>query len=457
MSLFSPDGAAFIAKEYANMPFKTNHTPCFLIILSTLTSTMLWPVERSFGQGAGAPSKSRVRQTPEERAVEKQKAIDLQNELASIRQKNFGMLPEGDVSEVGKRYQAAFDGFREAAVSLNQVQMTFHLSTKLTQAFKDQINDQWQSALHKGHLAKENWLKVAAETFANDSKKYAVIGETLCAMMLTDVEQDRMDGWLEAAKAVVNSGKFEKEDVLRAASLVGYANSDFDFTEDCLVRSEKFHDANETKPKFVGEISSLREKWARELEFRKKEAEKNDNPQVEIITSKGRMVLELYEDSAPETVKSFIYLIEHNFFSRKSFFRVEKHLVAQTGCEKGDGTGDAGYTIPSEASLPDQRDHFRGSIAMALGSDANGKVLPETGSSQVYFVFLPMSHLDGSYTVFGRIIEGQETISTLRVLNLADPAQKKEGKQPDVILSAKVVRKRDTEYKPKILAGKLPK
>ena len=335
--------------------------------------------------------------------------------------------------------------------------MNFHMTTTFSQEFKDQVNEKWQAAMHNGHLAKENWLKVAAETFASDNDKYAVIGETLCAMMLTDVELDRMDGWLEAAKAVVNSKKFEKEDVLQAASLVGYASCDFDFTQDCLTRSEQFHAPSETKPKFVGELNDLREKWARELEFRKIEAEKNDNPRVEINTTKGRIVLELYEDSAPETVKSFIYLVERGFFSRKSFFRVEKHLCAQFGCEKGDGKGDAGYTIASEVGLPGHRDHFRGTISMALGTDTNGKIMPETGSSQVYFSFLPMSHMDGNYTVFGRIIEGQETMNTFRVMNLADPAKKKEGLQPDVIIYAKVLRKRDTEYKPQIVAGKRPK
>jgi cyclophilin family peptidyl-prolyl cis-trans isomerase len=65
--------------------------------------------------------------------------------------------------------------------------------------------------------------------------------------------------------------------------------------------------------------------------------------------------------------------------------------------------------------------------------------------------------MDGKHTVFGRVVEGQETLSFFRVMNLGEEAQRKEGKQPDLILSAKVLRKRDTLYKPKIIAGKLPK
>ncbi len=451
--LISPFGAAFIVKEYANMPSKTNRMRFFFLILSAVASLFAWRAEQTSSQEVT----QRKKQTPEERAAEKQRVFEMQNEIAMKRQKKFGLLPANDDSEIGKKYQAAFEGFRKAAVDLNQVQMDFHLASQFPQSFKDQINQDWQQAMHHGFSAKASWLKAAGETFASDPDKYITIGESLSEMMLSDVELDRMDGWLEAAKSIVNSKKFERENVLRAATLIAYANSDFDFSEQCLARSEAFHSEKESKPWFTGEISSVRAKWERELAFRKQEAETNDNPRVEFVTTKGRLVMELFEDTAPETVKSFIYLVERGFYNRKSFFRVEKHLCAQTGCEKGDGTGDAGYTIPGEAKLTNHRDHFRGSIAMALGSDEAGRIQSETGSSQIYFAFLPMSHLDGNYTVFGRVIDGIETMNCFRVLNLADAAQRKEGKRPDSIITCKVLRKRDTVYKPKILAGKLPK
>ena len=438
------------------MPIKTNRMTCFLLVLSALSVSVFLSDGRVQGQDTPAP-KAQKRLTPEQRAAEKQKAAELQNQMAKMRQKSFGLLPEGDSSEIGKRYQAAFDRFRDAAVELNQVQLKFHLTTNLSDEFKKNITDQWQAAVHQGQIAKEEWLKVAAETFNSDPEKYSQIGDTLCSMMLSDVELDRLDGWLEAAKAVVNSKKFESEEVLLGACLIAYSNADFEFTEECLKRSEAIPSGSDKKPRFINDVNRAREKWEREVEIRKKEAEKNDNPRVEFLTTKGRMVLELYEDSAPESVKSFIYLVERGFYDRKSFFRVEKHLVAQTGCEQGDGTGDAGYRIVRESELPGHRDHFRGSVAIALGTDKSGNIMPETGSSQIYFCFLPMSQLDGSYTVFGRVIEGQETMNHLRLLNLADPEQKKAGKAPDFVVSAKVLRKRSTEYKPQITSGKLPR
>ncbi len=452
-----------IATEYANMPFQTNRIPAFFVILIAGSGLFGLEMERSIAQNQNSPQKTvtnappKKSLTPEERAAEKQRSLQLRNEIALKRQKTFGMLPEGDDSEVGKKYQSALNQFRESAVELNQVQMSFHLAENFTPAFRDQISREWQEGIHKSFLAKANWLKVAGETYSSDPDKYIAIGETLCEMLLSDVELDRTDGWLEAAKAIVNSMKFEREDLLRAAGLIAYASSDFDFTDECMARVQKFH-PEEVQSQFMAEIHGVRGKWTRELEIRQREAEKNDNPRVEFITSKGKIVMELYEDSAPETVKSFIYLVEHGFFNRKSFFRVEKHICAQTGCDKGNGTGDAGYVIPSEVDNPNRRDHFRGSMAMALGTDSKtGQVLPDTGSSQFYFSFLPMPQLDGKHTVFGRIVEGQETMNFFRVMNLGEEAQRKEGKEPDVIISSRVVRKRDTVYTPRILAGKLPK
>ena len=315
------------------MLIKTNRIPCFLLVLAALSYLVFLPAGRLLSQDNGS-NKAKKQLSPEERAAEKRKAAELQNEMAKLRQRSFGLVPEGDDSEIGKRYTAAFTRFREATVDLNQVQLQFHLTTDLSEEFKAKINDQWQVAIHQAQLAKENWLKVAAETYLSDLQKYAQIGDTLCAMLLADVELDRLDGWLEAAKAITSTEKYESLEVLKGACLIGYANADFEFTEQCINRMDKLQ-SDEKKPKFVNDIQNAKEKWAREVEIRKKEAEKNDNPRVEFLTSKGRMVLELYEDSAPETVKSFIYLVEHGFYNRKTFFESKNTWSRRPVANKG--------------------------------------------------------------------------------------------------------------------------
>ncbi|MCX7805819.1 MAG: peptidylprolyl isomerase, partial [Planctomycetota bacterium] len=72
------------------------------------------------------------------------------------------------------------------------------------------------------------------------------------------------------------------------------------------------------------------------------------NPLVSLKTNRGEIVLELYEDSAPNTVANFIELVEKGFYNGLKFHRVIKDFMIQGGCPKGDGTGDPGYRFADE-------------------------------------------------------------------------------------------------------------
>lgn len=123
-----------------------------------------------------------------------------------------------------------------------------------------------------------------------------------------------------------------------------------------------------------------------------------------IETEKGSVVIALFPEEAPLTVANFIKLARQGFFSGLSFHRVVPNFVAQSGCPRGDGWGGPGYTIRCEVNpLPYQR----GSVGMAL----SGK---DTGGSQFFITHSPEPHLDGTYTVFGQVIEGMEVVDQLK-------------------------------------------
>ena len=110
--------------------------------------------------------------------------------------------------------------------------------------------------------------------------------------------------------------------------------------------------------------------------------------------------------------------------------------MAQGGCPKGDGTGGPGYKIYCECQRDDFRHHFTGTLSMAHA----GK---DTGGSQFFLTFRPTPHLDGRHTAFGRVIEGLEVLPRLQ---RRDPQRSRV--EPDKILRAEVVRKRDHDYQP---------
>jgi cyclophilin family peptidyl-prolyl cis-trans isomerase len=156
-------------------------------------------------------------------------------------------------------------------------------------------------------------------------------------------------------------------------------------------------------------------------------------PQVTLDTTKGKVVLELFEDDAPNTVANFVNLVEKGFYDGVVFHRVIDKFMAQGGDPTGSGGGGPGYTIKCECTKPGYRKHERGAISMAhAGRD--------TGGSQFFITFVATPHLDGNHTVFGRVVEGMENVDKL---NRTDA-----GKKADSITKATVVRKRDHEYKP---------
>ena len=124
------------------------------------------------------------------------------------------------------------------------------------------------------------------------------------------------------------------------------------------------------------------------------------NPRVSMKTSKGEMVIELFADAAPNTVKNFLDLTNKGYYNGLSFHRVIPNFMIQGGCPKGDGTGGPGYKINCEIN-PNK--HQRGSLSMAHAG-------PNTGGSQFFICHSPQGHLDGVHTVFGKVIENVDVV-----------------------------------------------
>lgn len=122
-----------------------------------------------------------------------------------------------------------------------------------------------------------------------------------------------------------------------------------------------------------------------------------------VQTSRGAFVILLQPAEAPLNVDNFVMLARKGFFNGLSIHRVVPNFVIQGGDPRGDGNGGPGYQIRCEINeLP----YDRGAVGMAL----SGK---DTGGSQWFVTHSPQPHLDGGYTVFGRVITGMEIVDTI--------------------------------------------
>ena len=122
-------------------------------------------------------------------------------------------------------------------------------------------------------------------------------------------------------------------------------------------------------------------------------------------TEKGEVVLQLYPDKAPLAVNSFVFLARGGWYDGITFHRVLPDFVAQTGDPSGTGQGNPGYLFNNEIDPALQFDQA-GIVGMAnFGPDTNG--------SQFFITYAPAPNLDGSYTIFGKVLSGMEVLEEL--------------------------------------------
>lgn len=117
------------------------------------------------------------------------------------------------------------------------------------------------------------------------------------------------------------------------------------------------------------------------------------------------MRAELYPETAPETVKNFIELVEKGFYDGTIFHRVIPGFMIQGGDPTGTGTGGPGHSIKGEFSsngFENNLKHDRGVLSMARSMH------PDSAGSQFFIMVAKSPHLDGQYAAFGKVIEGIE-------------------------------------------------
>ncbi len=137
------------------------------------------------------------------------------------------------------------------------------------------------------------------------------------------------------------------------------------------------------------------------------------NPTATITFSNGvEIVIRLYYDKAPNTVRNFIYLAESGFYDGLTIHRVVKYNLIQMGDPNGDGTGDPGYYIegefPNNGYRKNDLSMTEGMVAMArFGSSNDDSAYYDTAGSQFFITLRDKSaDYDGDYAVFGKVIRG---------------------------------------------------
>jgi cyclophilin family peptidyl-prolyl cis-trans isomerase len=252
---------------------------------------------------------------------------------------------------------------------------------------------------------------VADEDFAMVAVACEIVSARKDSSLLTDIveayrknlnerENDFKLSWLEAAKALVDSGSVAKEDG-RVSALLELGLAD----PDRLIRKKAIELGQSLGKDFSNRLGAFLPVIQEDSVLDYVHLLQEYHVFVTLATDQGDVTIELLGEQAPRTAANFWRLCAKGYFSGRAFHRVVPNFVVQDGCNRGDGWGGPGYTMRCEYN---DLTYERGTVGMAL----SGK---DTGGSQFFICHAPQPHLDGRYTIFGRVTAGMEVVDEIQV------------------------------------------
>jgi hypothetical protein len=252
---------------------------------------------------------------------------------------------------------------------------------------KSELDKKHKEGVEKVKALEVKLVAAAESAFAEAPNGDPKVTNVLVRALADRVSRDDYESAFSLGKVLMDHKCSEKK-VPALAGIAGFCVNEYDLAKPWLNSAEESGDLWNVSQRmnvrmfeqFPEIVDATKADWAKEKKIRESEAKANDMPRVMMKTSAGTIEIELFENEAPNTVMSFITLVDKRFYNGLTFHRVLPAFMAQGGDPKGDGTGGPGYTIPDECFRPDHRLHFRGSLSMAHAAER------DTGGSQFFIL-----------------------------------------------------------------------
>lgn len=160
-----------------------------------------------------------------------------------------------------------------------------------------------------------------------------------------------------------------------------------------------------------------------------------------IETSMGTIEIELFRNDAPKTVENFVKLAEKKYFDGIIFHRVAKGFVIQGGDPTGTGSGGKSiygkeFADELNPNTPSYKEGYKkGVVAMANRG-------PNTNTSQFFIMLADLPRMPKNYTIFGKVIKGQDVVDKIGQVDITPQMGPTDGKpKVDVIMKKVTIRK----------------
>ncbi len=341
--------------------------------------------------------------------------------------------PKPEKTAAQKKYEDVRQRWNELEGKLIDAYQRFLIARRSKRAA---IRDEYDSLLAQSDALLVELRAAAMAAYAEAPNQDKDLVKLLVGIINDAVRRDEYETAMDVANVLLQHDCQDKY-LFNLAGIAAYSMDDFEKAESWLKAAEEAGSLNDDSKKLLEDVATAKELWQAEQDIRQTESEPDNLPRVRLITSKGTIVVELYENEAPQTVGNFVSLVENKFYDGLTFHRVIAGFMAQGGDPEGNGSGGPGYKIYCECFKENHRKHFRGTLSMAH----SGR---DTGGSQFFLTFRRTPDLDGKHTVFGRVIEGLEVLAMIQRRTPSGFRQLR----PDTIIKAEIVRKRDHDYEP---------
>jgi len=347
-----------------------------------------------------------------------------------------GSADKQEVSGARADFDRTFDSWTRMLGELHELELAYHTALG---SEREELGKQHAEKLAEGYAMEDELLSQAMRAYGEEPSENEDLKNFLIQIGAILVQSECYEDGLEVSRMLLDK-EIDEPFVYQFAAHAAFACSEFDLAERCLKIAKKQSGLSPEQSRWLSLIEPYKKEWEREKELRETEHLASDLPRVVLVTVRGEIELELFEDQAPNTVANFISLVEDGFYDGRAFYEVKANFGAMSGCPLDDGTGSPGHFIRHEFDEPERRVHFRGSIGTIAENPglANG--------SQFCITFLPTPEREGQGTVFGRVIRGMEVLARLQRRSVSGLSGG--TTPPDTIVTAKVVRKRNHPYEP---------
>jgi cyclophilin family peptidyl-prolyl cis-trans isomerase/HEAT repeat protein len=237
-------------------------------------------------------------------------------------------------------------------------------------------------------------IRATAAELLGDLPPSSEITQMLETALVRTLKDDLNDATLSILDSLAKQKTEAANSVIKRSALV---------SDDYLIRQRAI---NLLKENGAGDYSSqtrlVRTKNT-QLDYQRALSRIGKEVRAVVTTTKGSFTMELLPNEAPLSVDNFVQLARRGYFKGIVFHRVVPNFVIQAGDPRGDGNGGPGYTIRCEIN---EVPYDRAAVGMAL----SGK---DTGGSQWFVTHAPQPHLDGGYTVFGKVVSGMDVVDAI--------------------------------------------